>query len=182
MTNKSLAEAAGIICAIAILAGNLSACGAADTQTQSSTPVQQTVSTPTQQTNTQTGGQSAEQASQQPGTGQRPAGGQDMTKVLTRAAEILGVSSDKFTTAFNNARPQAPAGGGQQGQQPSGEKPSEPPSGQQGQPPEPPSGQQSQSGKGFMTETYTKMAEELGISADKIEAAMNQAMQELSNQ
>ncbi len=181
MTNKSLAKAAGIVCAIAILAGSLSACGATDTQTQSSTPTQQTVSTPTQQTNTQTGGQSAGQSSQQPGTGQRPAGGQDMTKVLTRAAEILGVSSDKFITAFNNARPQPPSGAGQQeppsGQQ--GEKPSEPPSGQQGQPP---SGQQGQSGKGFMTETYTKMAEELGVSADKIEAAMNQAMQELSNQ
>ena len=176
MTNKSLAKVAGIVCAIAILAGSLSACGAADTQTQSSTPTQQTVSTPTQQTGTQTGGQSTWQASQQPGTGQRPAGGQDMTKVLARAAEILGVSSDKLTTAFNNARPQPPSG--QQG-----EKPSEPPSGQQGEKPsEPPAGQQGQSGKGFMTDTYTKMAEELGISADKIEAAMNQAMQELSNQ
>ncbi len=185
MTSKTLTKAAGTVCAIAILVGSLSGCGAAETQTQSTTPTQQSVTTPSQQTTTQTGSQSADQSSQPAAGQQAPSGGQDMTKILTRAAEILGVDSEKFTAAFENARPQGgPSDNGTRGQ------PSSPPSGQSGEPPaaptgqqgeEPPSGQQGQDGKGFMTEIYTSMAEELGVSADKIEAAMSQAMQELSN-
>ncbi|MFA5066196.1 MAG: hypothetical protein WC566_12145 [Dehalococcoidia bacterium] len=187
MTSKTLAKAAGTVCAIAILVGSLSGCGTAETQNQSTTPSQQTVSTPSQQTTTQTNSQSGDQSSQQSAEGrQPPSGGQDMTAILTRAADILGISSDKFITAFNNARPQAPSGDGQHGQPPSGQdgEPPAAPTGQQGEKPsESPSGQQQgKDGTGFMTEIYTKMADELGISADKIEAAMSQAMQELSNQ
>jgi hypothetical protein len=185
MTSKTLTKAAGTVCAIAILAGSLSGCGAAETQTQSTTPTQQTVSTPSQQTTTQTGSQSADQSSQPAAGQQPPSGGQDMTKILTRAAEILGVDSEKFTTAFENARPQGgPSDNGTRGQPPSGQsgEPPAAPTGQQGEKPSaPPSGQQGQDGKGSMTEMYTSMAEELGVSADKIEAAMSQAMQELSN-
>ncbi len=191
MTNKPFAKAAGTVCAIAILVGSLSGCGAAETQTQSTTPVQQSETTPAQQTTTTTGSQTTGQSTQQPAaTGQQqPSKSPDMTAVLTRAAEILGVSSDKFIAAFESARPQGgPSDNGTQGQPPappSGQQQGEPPAaptGQQGeQPTTPPSGQQQrQPGNEFMTEIYTKMATELNISADKIEAAITQAQQELS--
>jgi hypothetical protein len=96
-----------------------------------------------------------------------------MTAILNRAAEILGISSDEFTTAFQNAMPEGgTSGSGQQGQPPTA------PSGQQGQPPTAPSGQ-GMSQSQFMTEIYEKMAVELNISADDIAKAMEQAEEEL---
>jgi len=151
--------ASAIACAVALLAGSLAGCGTAATQDQSASPAQQSGTTTVPQTTTQSGSEMSGQPTQP------PPGMPDMTAVLTRAAEMLGVAPDKFITAFENARPQ----GGPPGD------------GQQGQPPAPPSGQQpGQPGTQFMTEIATKMAAELNISADKIEAALSQAQQEIS--
>lgn len=134
---------------------------------------------PSSSSGQQSDNRSAQQ--QQPGSpGQQPPGAVNMdavmTAILNRAAEILGISSDKFTAAFQNAQNAMPKGGasgsGQQGQPPTA------PSGQQGQPTTPPSGQQMSQSK-FMTEIYEKMAVELNISADDIAKAMEQAQKEL---
>jgi len=107
----------------------------------------------------------------------------------------LGIASDDFIAAFNNAMPEGGAFGsiqqgqppvppsGQQGQPPAlpsdqqGQPPA-PPYGQQGQPPAPSSGQQMSQSQ-FMTEVYERMAVELNISADDIAEAMTQAEEEL---
>ncbi len=135
---------------------------------------QSTPSSSTQEPSVQLGKQSADQSTkqQQPGpSGQsRPPNTPDRTAVLNRAAEILGISSDEFIAAFQNAMPSAPPG--QQGQQPP-----ERPSGQEGGRPEPPSGQRMSSE--FMTEIYEKMSEELNITVDDIARAMAQAETEI---
>jgi hypothetical protein len=123
------------------------------------------------------------------------------TAVLTRAAQILGITSDKFITAYQNATTAVmgnfnhgwtgtpPSGmpfGGQFGQPPappSGSPPSGAPQfGQRGgqRPPDgqfqPPTGVPQ-----FITDIYNKMAIELGISAEVIASAMTQAENELRN-
>jgi len=187
MSIKYFTSATAIACAVALLAGSLAGCSAAATQDQSAPSSQQTTQQDTTPASQQ---QPAATGQQQPAaTGrQQPSKGPDMTAVLTRAAEILGVAPDKFITAFENARPQGgPSDNRTQGQPPAppsgqqqGEPPA-PPTGQQGgQPPAPPSGQQpGQPGTQFITEIAIKMAAELNISADKIAAAISQAEQEL---
>jgi hypothetical protein len=141
-----------------------------------------------QQSSTSSQGSTNQATQQQPGSSsQQPSGAANMNVILTRAAEILGISSDDFIAAFQNAMPQGgPSGQGQPGQlpaPPSGEQgqPPMPPSGEQGQPPAPPSGQQpsQSSSPQFMTEVYEKMAAELNISADDIAEAIAQAEKEL---
>jgi hypothetical protein len=131
-----------------------------------------------QQSSTSSGQGSTNQATQQQpsSSSQQPPGAANMNVILTRAAEILGISSDDLIAAFQNAMPQGgPSGQGQPGQPPM------PPSGEQGQPPAPPSGQQpsQSSSPQFMTEIYEKMAAELNISADAIAEAIAQAEKEL---
>jgi hypothetical protein len=179
--------AADMLLLIMLMGVILSGCGTTETyQNQSSSSGQQS-STPSGQSTGQAATQQPSSSAQQPSgsPGQQPPGGIDNTEVLTRAAEILGVSSDDFITAFQNAMPQGmPSGSGQQGQPPTSQ------SGQQGESPTPPSGQQGQPPTGigqgmsqsqFMTDIYEKMAEELNISADDIANAIQQATEELQN-
>lgn len=166
-----------------MLAGCSSTSSTSTSTEQATTPSTQQSTTSetqsTQSTSTQASGQTPNK-SQQPGNA-------DMTKVLSRAAEILGVSADKFKTAFESAMPQ-----GQQGQSPSGSN------GQGGQPPSPPSlptdnktpmsgppglasdnrTQMSPPGQD-MTTIYSKIATELGLSATDVANAMTQAQKEL---
>lgn len=152
---------------------SLAGCSTDVSQNTPSSSGQQSTSQPTQQ---QPSGSSGQQPTGTPGQRQPPDAA-NMTAVLNRAAEILGVSAEKFTAAFQKAMPTAPSGQ-QQGQPPA------PPSGQQGQPPQaPPSGgqqgQQPPGGGAQLTEAYAKMSAELNISADSIAKAMAQAQQEL---
>ncbi len=172
--------AAVTIFVVVLIGASLAGCSTGSSQNTTSASGQESSSTATGQQSTS---QSAPQ--QQPGSpGQQPPGASNMTEILARAAEILGISSEKLTTAFQNAMPQGgPSGSGQQGQPPaapSGQQrqPPEPPSGQQGQLSEPPSGQQMTQSQ-LMADVYEKMAEELNISADDIASAMQQAEEEL---
>jgi hypothetical protein len=171
-----------------VLAGlGLSGCSQAD-NSASSPSVQQPSSSSTPSSSTS--GQTAAPAGQQgnPSSGQRGSrgpGGQNMTQVLNKAADILGISEATFTSAYNDARTSVfgsrPSGTrGQPPQRPSG---SENWSGQRSQPPSGGgSGQPPQGVSSMMTQVYAKMATALNISADKISAAMQQAMMELQNQ
>jgi hypothetical protein len=127
----------------------------------------------TQTTNPASGQQSSNQPAQKPGSSGQPPGNENMTTIMKRTAEILGISTDKFTTTFQNAMPKRPSGSDQQGGQPPA-----PPSGQSGQPPTPPADQQITQSQ-MMTEVYAKIATELNISADSIAKAMSQAEKEL---
>jgi hypothetical protein len=193
---KSLRIVAAVIVSMIIFASiNLAGCSSDVSQSQSSSSGQQP--------STSSGQQSIDQSMQQQppdssGQGQFP-GASNMTEILNRAAEILGISSDDFITAFNNAMSEggafdsgqqgqpSPPSGQQEGQQPpappsgqqEGQQPPAPPSDQQqGQQPTPPQGQQMSQSQ-FMTEVYAKMAVELNISADDIAEAMVQAETEL---
>jgi hypothetical protein len=183
--------ATGIAFVVILISISLAGCSTGSSQNTSSTSTQQSSSTTSGQPSTN----GATQQQQTNSQGQQQPGASNMTAILSRAAEILGISSEKLTTAFQNAMPQGgPSGSGQQGQPstpPSGEQGEPPasPSGEQGQPPTPPSGQQGQpstppSGQQMtqsqpMTGVYEKMAEELNISADDIASAMQQAEEEL---
>ena len=103
-----------------------------------------------------------------------------MSKVFARAAEILGITEAQLTSAFQQAQESV------FGKAPTGTAPSE----ASGQPPERPSGTSGQQppsqGRGTdqdsMQKVYSKMAEILNISADKISSAMDQARQELQTE
>jgi len=152
------------------------------TQGQSMLSNQQTSSTQTQQ-------QTATSGQQTPA----PADSQRMDKIFSRVAEILGVTEDQLTKAFQQAMPSVSGAQPPSGQQ----QPPAPPSGQLQPPPtlpsdntsgSSPSGQQppqqgqrpsAASGGPDMTSAYSKMAEILNISADKISSAFEQAQNEL---
>lgn len=184
--------ASGMALVLILTSISLAGCSTDSSQSPSSSSGQQSSTLSDQQPVNQSTQQQPNSSGQQPSgsSGQQPPDASNMTVILSRAAEILGISSDDFIAAFNNAMPvdgpsglgqqvQPPAGppSGQQGQQP----PELPSDQQQGQPPAPPSGQQpSQSGSPqFMTAVYEKMAVELNISADDIAEAMTQAENEL---
>jgi hypothetical protein len=177
----NLKKCAAITIFVVVLIGScLAGCSTGSSQNTSSSSEQQSSPVTASQ---QSDNQSAQR--QQSGSpGQQPPGASNMTEILSRAAEILGISSEKLTTAFQNAMPQGgPSGSGQQGQPPTAPsnqqgQPPTPPSGQQGQPSTPPSGQQMTQSQP-MTDVYEKMAEELNISADDIASAMQQAEEEL---
>ena len=152
------------------------------------TPASTTSSTPTPDSATTTQPNSGTQNGSRSG---RP-GGQDMSQVMSRAAQILGITEAQFTSAYQQAQTSVFGAmpGGTPGQQPpsdsSGQRPQHlytdntsgqrPPSGTSGQPP-PQGGWGSNSGS--MLKIYSKMADILNISADKISSAMDQARQEL---
>ncbi len=195
--SKRFAAAALVIIGLILLAGlTLPACnGAVPAQQPSSTEPAST------QGNTSGTGNTADTSASHIQSG--PPGGKNMSKVLTRAAAILGVSSDTFISAFEQAQksvfgerpsgdsyqtPQHPSGSagqsGQPPQHPSGsagqsEPPPQPPSvsGQQGQPP---SGGGFQGQSDMMQKVYSKMADILNVSVDKISTAMEQAFKEVS--
>jgi hypothetical protein len=113
-----------------------------------------------------------------------------MSNQFSRAAQILGITEAQLTSAFQQAQEsvfgKAPTGTPPSGM--SGQQPPAPPSGTSGQqPPQLPSGtsgqQPPQGGQGpnaeSMQKLYSKMAEILNISADKISSAMDQARQEM---
>ncbi len=105
--------------------------------------------------------------------------------VLERAAEILNISSEEFIAAFQSAMPTPPRG------EQTGELPA-PPAGQNGTQSPPQQGEQggeslvhpegqvpvAGGSPGIPLEIYSRMAEELGISADDIAEAMEQAQKE----
>ena len=124
-------------------------------------------------------------------------GGPDMSKMMSRAAEILGITEAQLTSAFQQAQESVfgKMPGGMPGRQPpsdssgqrpphlytdnsSGQRPPQLPSGTSGQQP-PQWGQGPNSGS--TQKLYSKMAEILSISADKIASAMDQARQELQS-
>jgi hypothetical protein len=161
--------ALAVILAGVILAG---CAGGSASQAPASSGTQSTpaATTPASQTTSTSGQQGGKQ------------GGQDMqaqqTKLLARVAEILGVSTDSLTTAYEAAiksvmGDKAPSGStpGQPPQPPSGT----PPSGQQGG--TPPSGGQNKAPD--MSGVYSKIAASLGLTADKVTAAFEQAQKEL---
>lgn len=130
---------------------------------------------------------------QQSQPGDRPAGGDNslMNEVAIRAAEILNISEDEFLTAFETAMstymPEAPDQSGQQppqGEPPESmdEPPQEPPELPEGKAPDMQPGQIGGHGPGFdRQEIYAEMAGILGISADDIASAFEQAQQELGS-
>jgi hypothetical protein len=169
---------------VVVLAGLiLASCSSATTQTTTPASGQQSANQPAQKSSSSSQQPSGQQSSgQQPaGSPGQPPGNDNMTAIVKRAAEILGISTDKFTTVFQNAMPKR-TGSDQQGGQPptppSGQQVQPPSGGQQGQPPAP-SADQSMTQSQVMTDVYTKMATELGISADSISKAMVQAEKEL---
>jgi hypothetical protein len=111
-----------------------------------------------------------------------------MSKIMSRAAQILGITEAQLTSAFQQAQQSVFANlpSGTSGQRPphlstdntSGQRPPQPPSGTSGQQP-PQWGQGPNSGS--TQKLYSKMAEILSISADKISSAMDQARQELQS-
>lgn len=178
--------ATGITFVVILTTISLAGCSPDMSQNQSSSSGKQSSTSSDQGSTNQPTQQQPSSSGEQPSgsAGQQPPGASDMTAILNRAAEILGIASDDFIAAFNNAMPEGGAFGSiQQGQ------PSAPPSDQQGQPPALPSGQQEQpptlpSGQQmpqsqFMTEVYEKMAAELNIFADDIAEAITQAEEEL---
>ncbi|MGA2368289.1 MAG: hypothetical protein ABSF74_06945 [Dehalococcoidia bacterium] len=178
-----------IFITIVILASlGLSGCSGG-TGTQTSTPAAQQPSSSSTPPSSGSG-QSAAPTGQQQGSassgqrGSRGPGGQNMSAVLNKAADILGISESTFTSAFNDARTSV-----------FGSRPSDNRTGS-GQPPQHPSGSDNWSGRGsrppsggssgqqsaMMTKVYAQMATALNISADKISAAMQQASTELRGQ
>ena len=117
-----------------------------------------------------------------------------MSQLMSRAAGILGITEAQLTGAYQQAQTSVFAAmpGGTPGQQPpadsSGQRPqhlyTDNTSGQRQPPPSGASGQQPPQGgwgqdSGSMLKVYSKMADILNISADKISSAMDQARQEL---
>ena len=104
--------AAGVTFVVILTTIGLAGCGSEISQNQSSSSGQESPASSV--------GQSVEQPTQQQPPGspeQQPSGATDMTAILNRAAEILGIPSDDFIAAFNNAMPEGGAfGPGQQGQ------------------------------------------------------------------
>jgi hypothetical protein len=173
-----------------VLAG-CSAGGTGSTTQDTSTTHAQTNAAPAQSGTTVSTDNSSGAAST-PSQGNASSGrqrGWDMSKQFSRAAQILGITEAQLTSAFQQAQESV------FGKAPTGT----PPSGASGQPPMPPSGtwtqhsaqtpsgasdqQSTRGGRGPNTESmqklYSKMSEILGISADKISSAMDQARQEM---
>jgi hypothetical protein len=160
-----------------ILAGCSTVGTGATTQESSSSPAQTTINP------AESGSTTSPNQGNVPAGG--PRGGAEMRKMFARAAEILGITEDQLTGAFQEAQKSvfgdAPTPSGISGQQP------EPPSGTSGQPSKPPSGPSGQQppshGQGpdqeSMQKVYSKMSQILNIAADKISSAMDQARQEL---
>ncbi|MHB8085356.1 MAG: hypothetical protein ACYDHZ_05995 [Dehalococcoidia bacterium] len=166
-----------------ILAGlGLSGCSAG-TGAQSSTPaVQQpsSSSAPSSSGNGQGDASSGQRGSRGPG-------GPNMSAILNKAADILGISESTFTSAFNDARTSVfgsrPSGGRTGGgQSPSGGPGGPPPSENRTWGGQPPSGSGGGQPSAMMTQVYAQMATALNISADKISAAMQQAFTESRGQ
>ncbi|MGD0855378.1 MAG: hypothetical protein ABSA18_06195 [Dehalococcoidia bacterium] len=169
------------IALVAILSAVLLAGCSSTSTSQTTAPAVQS-----QQQTTQPAQQQTTTSGQQP-SGQRPSGQgqgqQNMQQVITKAAVILGVSATDLTTAFdaatksaggnrpsgsdNRTRPsgQPPQGGQQSGQQPS--------QGQSGQ------GQAPSGSSDMMKSVYTSIATTLNLTADKVQAAFEQAQSEL---
>jgi hypothetical protein len=171
--------ALGAIFSAVLLAGCSSG-----SSSQTAAPAAQTQQQPNQSTQPQTNSpQSSGTSGQQSRQGQ---GQQNMQQVITRAAAILGVSATDLTTAFNAAIKSAggdrpgpgsgsenrtrPSGQPPQGGQQSGQRPSQ---GQTGQG-QPPSGSSD-----MMKSVYASIATTLNLSADKVQAAFEQAQSEL---
>ena len=133
-------------------------------------------------------GQQPQQGQGNQGAGQRGPG-VDNTKLLARVAAILNVPVDKLTTAFNNALPKR-AEGDKSGTPPSGAAPTgTPPSGTpptgSGNPPTgtpPAGGQPGQPGQFTLPDdVIEKISSELGLPADTVSSAFEQAMTELQS-
>jgi hypothetical protein len=113
-------------------------------------------------------------------------GGTQMNQMLSKVAQILNVPEDQFTAAFQEAMsanmPQRPSGS-EQPPQTQGEPPQQPPEQSEGGFSNGQPGQRSGQHPGFdMQKIYEQVAEKLGISADDIASAFEQARQELNNQ
>lgn len=130
----------------------------------------------TDQTSPSPSGQQSS-AGQPPAQGQQPPqrmNGGGTETMLAKVAEILGVSVNQVTSAFQEAQASVFPDRPHQGQAPEpGQQPSQglPP----GQGQEPPAPREAPE----MTALYEKMAEILGISADKVSGAFAQAQQAL---
>lgn len=182
--HKKLAQipvCTALVMVIAVLL--LTGCGSTAT---GSNPAS-TLSGPSQPAQDQQGIQQGNQQSGQQGGGKGGPGGQDwqamQAKLLARVAEILGVSSESLTTAYESAMKEVmgnmtPPSLPNQGQPPSGDN--------QGTPPMPPSdnrtggpGRQGGGGGPDMSAVYSKVASALGLTAEKVQAAFEQARTEL---
>jgi len=181
MSRKTLIIAA----VLAIIAVIIAAAGCSSSTTTSSSGASNA------QAVNQQSGQQPQQGQGIQGAGQRGPG-IDNSKLLARVAEILNVSFDKLTTAFNNAMPRRTEGD-RTGTPPSrvpadgsGTPPTGTPPGGNGTPPggtPPADGQQGQPAQpGQFTlpdDVIQKIASELGLSADTVSSAFKQAMSEL---
>ena len=195
----------GLFAAAVILIGlTLIGCstgGTGSTTQDTSTTPSQTTTTPAQTTTTPeqsgtvpastTTGSTTSGSTASPTQGNALPGrqsGPDMSKTFARAAEILGITETQLTSAFQQAQESVFGKASTGTSETSDQQPPPPPSGTWSQqPPQSPSGttgQQSPSHNGgpnqeSMQKLYSKMSEILGISADKISSAMDQARQEL---
>jgi hypothetical protein len=151
----------------------LPACEASDAS-QSATPSSTSIQ-PAGQTQQTTSGSSQQGGRQD---------GQDIQKkLLARVAEILGVSSDALTAAYESAiksvmGDRVPAGG-TQGTPPSGSNPGTPPAPPSDNRTDGPGGQPGARGSFDMSGVYSKVAQSLGLTTEKVQAAFEQAQKEL---
>ena len=157
----------GIVVSLVLSIISLAACSSGASQSNSS-------SSP------QTSGQQAPSLGAQPpsmpANGQPPArmGGEGMETMLNQVAEILGISASEVTSAFEQAQASVFSG-----QQPEGQPPEPGQQPPQGQPPESGEEPSAHSEGPDMTALYEEMVSILGISADDISAAFEQARQGL---
>jgi hypothetical protein len=108
-------------------------------------------------------------------------GGANMDEILAAVAEKLGLTTEEVKEAFNSTKPEMP----EQGQPPSGagHQSSTPPAGTMREPPQggmPADGHLPPQGGGMpgMEIVYAAMAESLGIDAEDIATAFEEAFQE----
>jgi hypothetical protein len=171
-----------VAAALTIIATIVTAAGCGGSSTTTSQP---SISDTQSATQAASSTQTAQAQSQNQDKGQGQKGPQmDNTKLLARVAEILNVSVDTLTTAYNNAMPQRTDGTGTppSGTPPTGTPPSgTPPAGDGIQPGgTPPTDGQRQPGQfSLPDDIIQQIATELGLSTDTVSSAFKQAMSEL---
>jgi hypothetical protein len=179
---KNLGQLPVYFALVILLAGVLlTGCSSAQPAASSGTQSTPAATAPASQTQPASQAQPASQTTSTSGQQGGKQGGQDMqaqqTKLLARVAEILGVSTDSLTTAYNAAlksvmgdKSSSTTAPGQPPQPPTdgkaGGSGGTPPSGGQGKAPD-------------MSGLYSKVADALGLTVDKVTAAFEQAQKEL---
>jgi hypothetical protein len=169
--------------ALAIIATIVTAAGCGGSSTTSS---QSSTSDASSATQAASSTQTTQDQSQNPDKGQGKNGPRmDNTRLLARVAEILNVSVDNLTTAYNNAMPKRTDGTGTppSGMPPTGTQRSGTPPADDGTQPggtPPADGQKGQPREfSLPDDVIQQIASELSLSTDTVSSAFKQAMSEL---